>query len=293
LSFSLLSLIGAFEPKAPNTLHSEKIEAKVGKEIILTSDLQLMIATLSTSKKGEKSDTLKKTALDTLIERALMRQYLEKLGFSVSDREIEQKISSIRTSNGIANNDQFRQMLALQGMSFEQLRDQIRFQMENMQFVGIMRRQASQTIDEKDLRAYYQEHKKDFKNNVEVELQECVIPIGEGGKAAAEKAANEFRSNPKKFDQCKTNNSNIGTFQSGLLREDIEQEVFKLNRGQVAIIEQPAGLQLLKVLDKKDLGARSFESVKGKIRESLESTVVQKEIQRTMSDLRTSTYIQI
>lgn len=293
LSLSLLTLLlGAYETKTPKALISEKIEAKVGREIILSSDLKLMAETLSVSNKTEKPEVLRKKALDTLIERALMRQYLEKMGFAVTDRDVEQKINAIRASNGISSNDQFRQMLAAQGISFEQFRDQIRSQMENMQFVGVMRRQASRTIDDKDLRAYYQDHKSNFEKNMEVELEECVMAFG-SDPAATEKKAQEFKSNPKKFGQCQQNNGPIGKFQSGLLREDIEAEVFKLNPGQVAVIQQPHGLQLLKVLSKKDLGSQPFGAVKEKIREQLESSLVQKEIQKTMVDLRASTYIQI
>lgn len=296
-----LALLSAAEPKSPLSVISERIEAKVGKEIITSTDLQTMIQALTIANKNQKPDGLKQRALETLIERSLMRQYLEKVGYPVADRDLDQRIAGIRANNGAATNDQFRQMLAAQGLTFEQFKDQVRFQMENMQFINVMRRQAQHTIEDKDLRAYYQKNLADFKENFEVELQECVIPLGDNADAA-EKKAEAFKKNPKNFDQCvktlsqspsASANGKIGKFQSGLLREDIERKVFEIKKDEVAMIQQPGAIQLIKVLEKKNLGPRSFESVKDKIRDHLESDIIQKEIQKTMAEMKATTFIQI
>lgn len=296
-----LLLIAAPDPSAATPMISEKIEARVGKDIITSSDLLTMTQMLSHSAKSDKSLDLKQKALETLIERSLMRQYLERMGMSVSDREIEQKIASIRQQNGIATNEDFRRMLAFQGLTFDQFREQVRSQMENMQFVNVMRRQAQHTIDEKDMRAFYNANKADYKDNFEVELQECVILTGDNPDAAL-KQAEAFQKNPSTFDKCVTTLSKapsaesggrIGKFQSGLLREDIEHKVFGLTKNQVAIVTQPGAVQLIKVLERKDLGPRSFDAVKDKIRERLEGNIVQKEIQKTIAEMKATTFIQI
>ncbi len=300
--FILFLLIQANEPKISSpTLMSEKIEAKVGREIITSSDIQSMMKALSIASKGEPETVARKRALDSLIERALVRTYLEKAGAPVSDQEIDQRINSIKSSNGISSNDDFKAMLASQGMTFDQFKEQIRFQLEQMQFINFMRRQAQRTIDDKDLRDFYQKNKEAYASNYEVDLQECVLPYGADPKSA-ESLATNFQKKPETFDQCvkkysqspsTSTGGKIGKFQSGILREDVEKKVFALEKNQVASIHQQNGIQLIKVLTRTSLGAQNFEPVKDRIREKLEGDIIQHEIEKTMADLRASTSIQI
>lgn len=297
--FLLFLLIQANEPKAP--LHSERIEAKVGAEIITSSDVSNMLKTLGALSRGEPETALKKRALDSLIERALIRTYLSKMGGSISAKEIDQRINSIRSQNGIASQDEFKAMIAAQGLSFDQFREQVQYQLEHMQFVNFMRRQSQRTIEEKDLKDFYQKNKSQYSNNYEVELQECVLPFGQAPQEI-EALAESFRKKPETFGTCvkkysqspsKSADGMLGKFQSGILREDVERQVFALEKNQVAIIQQQGALQLLKVKTKSPLGPQSFESVKERIREKLEGDIIQREIEKTMADLRATTFIQI
>ncbi len=298
----LFGLIGVNDPsavtKAP--LISERIEAKVGKEIITSSDLQVMTQALGSLHQDEKPEFIKKKALETLIDRALVRIYLKNFGVEITDRDLETRIQSIKASNGIQSNEDFKSMLASQGITFDQFKDQIRAQLENMQFMNVMRRQSDRTIEDKDLREYFQKHKGDFSESKEVELQECVLSTSSNFEEAQKKAS-YYQKNPKLFHECikqsqspsKENDGKIGQFQSGLLREDIEASVFSLKKGGVAVIPLNGAIQLLKVLDLKNKGPQSYEAVREKIRERLENEIIQKEIQRTLADLRTKTFIQI
>src|SRR6185369_2809256 len=117
-------------------------EARVGSEIITSTDLDLMIeAVKNATPSGEKIDFRQK-ALQALVDQTLVTQYLGKLNMQVSDRDVDQKINSIRSANGIQTNEQFRDLLEKQGMTFDRFKSQIRRQMEQMQFANLIRRQA-------------------------------------------------------------------------------------------------------------------------------------------------------
>ena len=53
------------------------------------------------------------------------------------------------------------------------------------------------------------------------------------------------------------------------------------------------GYQGLKVLKKRDLGVQKFDDVRDKIISSLESELLMKELEKTLSELKATTFIKI
>jgi parvulin-like peptidyl-prolyl isomerase len=292
-----------FAAKLPSSkpLMSEKIEVRVGQDVILTTDLNLMIETVRSEYPDLSTTNLRKKAVETLINQSLMGQYLHQIQMGISSREVDKRIDAIIKSQGIKSHLQFSAILQQQGMSYEQFRTKLKQQMEQMQFMAIMRRQLLHTFDENELKAYYQTNKKKFSSNYELELAECVIAYGDDPKKSEEKAF-WYIDNPNKFKHCvqkwsvsasKAQNGGIGTFRQGMLREDVQTAVFKLKKGQTTVVRSPAGFQVLKVLNKKDLGPQKFEDVKAQIQTQLESDLLNKALVKTLSDLRAKTFIQI
>lgn len=284
---------------------SEKIEARVGQEIITSTDLDLMIEAIKSDKVNDRlamdPTALRKRALDTLIDQRLMSIYLNQLNMPVSDRDVDQRVNAIRAMNGIQTSDQFRKLLESQGMSFESFRAQVKRQMEQMQFVNLIRRQSTRTLEEKEIRTYYNDHQKEFAQSKEIELKECVLSAAKNPKLA-EKLAGDYVAHPEKFNECVSSHSEgstkeqgglLGVFQKGMLRDDIEAQVFTLNLNEVAKIPGESGFQLLKVTKITDLPPQKFEDVKEKIKERLDNEMTQKELQKILGDLRASTFIKI
>ena len=299
--FSTL-VISAIDPTAATApSFSEKIEARVGDKIITSSDLNSMIEALKQSTNSQPAELVRKKALEALIDRSLMSIYLTQMGAPISDRDVDQRINSIKSQNGVSSQDEFRALLQRQGLTFESFRDQIRSQMEYMQFINFMRRDSNQTIEEKELKALFQERAKDFATNFELDLQECLIPLGQD-TAEVEKTIAHFTNNPKKFDECVSTLSQspsvssggkIGRFKLGMLRDDVERAVFSASKGSVVVIRQPGAVQLIKILDRIDIGPQSFESVKDRLKTRLQEDRLQREVEKKLSELRNSIYIQI
>ncbi len=300
---SLLTFL-AISSNEPTPLMTEKIEVQVGEDIISTFDIDIVVEGLkaeAAARNLSKSDesSLRKKATEFLIDQKLMAAYLNQLNFGVTERDVDQRINSIRSSSGSQSFEDFKAMLKAQGMSFDRFRMQVKQQMERMQFMGLMKRMASKTIENQDLKAYYQNNAETFKNDVEIELAECLLPL-EGDAKIIEEKAEYFVKNPTKFDSCVKNLSKspsashsgaIGSFKRGVLPDSIEQKVFSAKAGQVVLIALPRGFQLLKIRTVKNNGPRSFEQVKDHIREQLENSAVEAEMQKTLSDLRTKTFI--
>lgn len=287
---------------APSTLFSEKIEAKVGTQIITSTDVHLVAEQLENRAQEPKtSTTLRKAALERLVEQALIKEYLASVQMEISEQDVDRRINSIRSAQGIESLEEFRRFIETQGLSFSAFRKQVRDQMEQAQFFQVLQRQTLQTISENELKAYYNANLSKFQHNYEVELQECLIPFGEERELIM-KRAEYYRNNPNKFDECVSHYSRsaskaqkgiIGAFRAGSLREEVETLVFKLSKNQVGLVQLPGAVQLLKVISKRDLGPRSFEDVKDEIKQAVEMERIEKAREKLLSELRASTFIKI
>lgn len=276
---------------------SERIEARVGNEIITSTDLKARMDLMA----AERRNPDRRTVLDALIDEVLVKQFLDQNGLSVSDKDIELRIQAMKERSGAKTNEEFQLMAASQGINLDQIRTQLRRESERAQFFGAMKRQSAKTIEENDLRAYFQANQSDFANTFEVSLRECVVPYGADVKKA-EEVAESFVKAPKRFSSCvKTvsaspsaqNNGELGTFKRGSLREEVERLVFAAEAGAVVEVPLARGIQLIKIESKKNLGPRSFEDAREDIRRILEDEIVEKEVQKTLSELRSKTFIQI
>lgn len=288
--------------QAPTPFISEKIEAQVGQQIITSTDLALAEDQLKSQLLDKKSpEALKKMALDRLVDQALIKEYLRSSNMEVSDQDVERQLNSMRAAQGIASMADLKTYLENQGSSFAALKNQIRNQMEMSQFYQVLNRQSLRSLTENDLMSYYQRHQNKFSSNFEIEVQECFIPLANNEKAA-KSARKKYESNPKMFSECvekisvapsKMNNGRLGSFRRGDLRSDVEVLIFSLEKNQIASIPQPGGIQLLKVIEKKDLGPKSFEEAKEEIKKALEAERLEAAREKVLSQLRSSTLIKI
>lgn len=295
-------IIAAINP-SDNGLYTEKIEARVGSTIITSTDLRLaMVSIESQLNEPKSSKTLQSAALNSLIERTLIRQYLERVGMAVSDQEIERRINSIRVAQGAASLEDFRSMLESQGMSFESFKKQVREQMEINQFLSVIRRQTNSNIEEQELKAFFKNNPEKFSKNYEVTLKECVIPFQNRGPEQVQSEVEQYIESPSKFDKCvndlsqspsRLNGGSLGSFKRGMLREEVEQKVFAANQGEVVSVALPNAVQLIQVTKKEDLGSLSFESAKDEVERMLQDERIEKARDQVLSDLKAQTFIKI
>lgn len=298
--FMFFSLLGI--PSESDTLYTEKIEARVGGQIITSSEVANEMQKLQAAADEEKSQkTLKKRALSSLIELALVKEYLRRMQMDVTDQDVERRINSIRAAQGAASISEFSQMLASQGLSFDEFKKQVKEQMQLGQFYQIVQRKTLQTMDEKDLMAYYQNNQDKFSSKLELRIQECFIPF-EGQRDKVMKLAKKFESQPSSFNQCVSlhsrspsaqKNGDLGKVTRGLLRPEVESQIFKASKGDVVVIELPGAVQLIRVTEVNNLGPQDFESVKPEIEKAITDQRIAKAREKLMTELKASTFIQV
>lgn len=135
---ALLAFLGFFVSQAAlaDTV-TDRIVAKVNRDIITLSELQTRLKTLSPAQKAalSASGSVEHQLLEMMVNEELISQAAAKMGIMVSEAEIDEAVGSIMTENKI-NQTQLRQSLAASGTTEEAFRNQLRMEILRNKIVG-------------------------------------------------------------------------------------------------------------------------------------------------------------
>ena len=156
-------------------------------------------------------------------------------------------------------------------------------------------------IEDQELRAYYEDHKDEYKLPSRLRIRELVIPKGgtpaeqEAAKAKVETVRSgiakgtSFEDLVKAHSEglSKTTGGDLGWMDKGLLRADLEKAANGLKAGQVAgPIESDKDTSFIQLIEAQIDAARPFAEVKDKIMEKLQEPKAQNAIEQYMQSLR-------
>lgn len=312
LAASLLSAAAA------DTRIVEEIVAKVNGDIITRGELERTRTQIEAELRqggvnGAKlQQALNEKAADALrdqIDQLLLVQKAKDLNITV-DAEITKRVAEMQVRSGITDPDKFHEFVHEQtGMSFEDFRQQMKNQLLTQRVIGqeISSRMA---IPDAQKRKYYEEHKKEFVREEQVFLQQILIST-EGKTpeqaAAAEKKAKDLVARARKgekfsdlasanSDDAETarNGGELPPFKRGQLLKQIEDIVFKQNKGYVTDpVKVPNGLLILRVEEKYAPGLATYEEVENEISERLAMPQMQPKVRAYLTKLREDAFLEI
>lgn len=97
----------------------------------------------------------RRSVLDRMVNQSLLDQYVDELGFRVSENQIKQAIREIPSfsSNGIFNNEQYLEALRRSGLTTEQFAEFIRQDLEREYFIDAL--QGSEFVLENEIEFLY------------------------------------------------------------------------------------------------------------------------------------------
>ena len=132
----------------------DKIAVVVDEDVIMQSEIEDRLRTIKAqlaaqpNARAPADDVLTEQIIERLILESLQLQVAERAGIRVSDDELNEALSGIAAQNNMDLN-QFRQALANDGMSWAQMREQVRreFAISRVQ-QGMMRRRIQVTEQE-------------------------------------------------------------------------------------------------------------------------------------------------
>ncbi len=304
---------------APNVRVVEEIVAKVNNDIITRTELEKTRAQLEAqirAQKGISGAELDKevrqeqsNALRDQIDQLLLVQKGKDLSINV-DAEITRRFAEIQAESKISDPDKFHEWVQQQsgGMSYEDVRQQMKNQMLTQRVIG-QEVGSKISLPQADIQKYYEEHKKEYVRQEMVFLADILIAPTDkspAGWAAAEKKAKDIAARARKGEkfpqlardysaaESAKNDGEMGSFQRGMLKKEIEDMVFAQNKGYVTDpIRTDNGFEILKVEERYAAGQAALADVENEVKEKLYTPRMQPALRAYLTKLREDAFLEI
>ncbi len=319
LALFLCALLLAAAPAAADVLILEELVAKVNGDILTRSQYQTAIDELNMTlaadpditeeKKAEQIAATERDSLRNLIDELLLVQKGDELEYNIESQVLRQR-DTVMKQYDLNTVEEFETWAAERfGMPIEDLMDQMR---RNVMSSTVLQQEVGPrvVISPEEMRAYYDANREQFIRKESVRLSQIIIATdGEGGDdpEAVEARANEvhervhqgepFAEMATRFsddEQTKARRGELGVFERGMLRKEIEDQVFDKNTGFITdLIEVPNGYLLLKVDERFREGQAEFEEVQDEVRGRLAGPLWNPAVREYLKDLRRDAYIEI
>jgi hypothetical protein len=147
----------------------DRIAVVVGKHVIKASDIDLdlrVTAFLNREPLREDAAAKKKSA-ERLIDQQIIRQELATGGYSrASDADANAMLAQIRQNNYGNSESRMTQALRQYGLTEDQLRAQLLWQLTVLRFIE-QRFRAGVLVTDEEVRNYYDQHRAQFKGDFE------------------------------------------------------------------------------------------------------------------------------
>lgn len=250
----------------------DKVIAVVDKNVVLQSEMEeriLQVAERATAQKMTLPDTqvLQQQVIDHLISEQLQLQVAERVGFKVTDEQVNQAIENVRVSNRLSP-EAFQRQLAADGISMTELRETLRRDITIQQIQQGMVQQRIY-ISPLEIENFLQSADAQFWISPEYRLSHILVALPQSPDAdileAAQKKANELVTRIRRganFAEVAIAESNgpaalqggdLGWRKTNDLPSLFSEIVPTLEIGQVSEpARSPAGFHILKVMDKRD-----------------------------------------
>jgi len=293
----------------------EEIVAKVNGEIITRGDLERSRKQMESTLRdqGASGPRLQeavaqgsKDILRERIDQLLLQSKAKELNLNV-DSEVAKQLADIQRKSGITDPDKFQQFVREQtGMSYEDYKND----RKNDLLTGrVIRQEVASKIQIKreEAQQYYDGHQDEFKREERVYLRELLVATPPGADTAqALKKAKDLADRGKKgekFEDLARNNSDsgssqqdgdIGAYEKGKLRPEIEKTVWDQPRGYVTDpINVGNGFLILKVEEHQKAGLAGLEEVLPEINNKLFNPRFNPELRRYLTQLRVNAFLEI
>jgi peptidyl-prolyl cis-trans isomerase SurA len=321
------AIVGLIAPVSAEIL--EQVLVKVNGDILTKTDLETkQIAALrgrinsAVDAEALKNDeTLKRMLAEVTprilvdsIDELLLLQLAKEKGYKVTDQQFKEWLADIRKNQGLEDDAKFKQALAQENMTMDDLRKNFEKQ------VMIFRVQQDEVgaklqITEEEARQYYLAHKDEFVEPATATLREIFIEIpstvqngqrgvnvaqdDEAAKKAEEAharliAGEDFAKVAAEVStsSTKANGGLIGTIQVSQLSPQLQDLIAKMKPGEVTEpIRTAKGFQILKLDAITTPQVQPFEKVREAAADKLYASRQGAEVQKFLARLRSQAII--
>ena len=205
---------------------------------------------------------IKKTVLDEMVDYKILEEDAKKLGIEVDSKAVDKKLADLKKDLGEKYKDEQKKL----GIKDSFYKDKIMEQ----EFLKAHEKKVKGSFEIKDeeLKNYYEEHKNEYYlakvSHILLKTEE------EANQVYGELSENNFGELAKKYSKdqnSKESNGFLGEFKSGIFEESVDEEIKKLNAGQISKpVKSKLGYHIIRVDEKK---VQPFSDVKDSIRNEI------------------------
>lgn len=247
-------------------------------------------------------DAREKT-LQGLVDAYVMEDKATELNIppAAIDDYLKGMIEDIKKQNNFASDAEFER--ALRGSVGIGVTDFVKRQRQQVLQQEVLRIEVYSkiAIEDQELRAYYEDHKDEYRLPSRFRIRELVLPKGATPEDqavsrekvakihAALKAGTEFEALVKEHSTSpsKSTGGDLGWMGKGLVREAIEKAALALKTGQISTpIETDKDITLIQLIAAEEDVATPFADVKPKIMEKLQQPKAENAIQNFLQSQR-------
>jgi peptidyl-prolyl cis-trans isomerase SurA len=311
-------MIFAADRAEPQAIVVEEIVAKVNGEIVTRGELDKQRLQIEAQLRQQGllgialQDATNKGVADGLrdkIDALLLVQKGKELNINV-DAELNKRFAQMQSESKISDPDKFHDFIREQtGETYEDFRLLMKNNLVGQRVISeeVYR---NIVIPKAEIDKYYNEHKTQFVRQEMVSLREILVSTGNGSPeqvAAAEKKAKGLVEKAKKGEAkftdlarqnsdaaTATSDGELGAFKRGDLAKEIDDLVFKHDKGYVTDpIRRPAGFEIYRVEEHYAAGQASEDEVADDINGRLMEPRAGAKVREYLSQLRQNAFLQI
>ena len=236
-------------------------------------------------------ERFRKNALDKMIVEMLLDEKVKQAKIIVNEEDVNNYIVEIAGKQGMSL-AQFKDMVEKRGQNFEQWKQQVH---KGLPYQRLMEAELDQQIEvtQEDARKYYDKNLQQYQKPEQVRASHILIKTDVSdpntdpnetkakARAKAEELLKQIKQGADFAVLAKANSGgpsakrggDLGLFARGRMVPPFEKTAFELEVGQVSdIVQTRFGYHIIKVTDRKEASAESFEQAKDKIIEKLTRT---------------------
>ena len=256
----------------------------------------------------DKRDEVLRGVLDQLVSYHLLAQESRARKLDVTEAEVDAQMAQAR--QGFPTEEAFKQGLAAQGVTLEQLRQQAR---TGLQVQKVIEAEVASKIAVQDaeVSAFYQQNLERFKQGDTVHASHILIGVAQtatpADKAAARakadaalkqvKSGADFGAIAKAQSQdpgSAPNGGDLGFFPKGQMTPAFEEAAFKLKPGAASgVVETPFGFHIIKVLERRGARTAPLAEVGGEIKQFLEQGQRETKLEQFLEQVKTKSKVEI
>ena len=310
-------MMSASSLKAQETEIIDRIVAVVNSDIITLYDLNRALKPFaeniralgySPEKERQTLFQVRKDILNQLIDSMLADQKVKQDRIGVNEKEIDTAIERLKESRSLTD-EQLREGLALQGMTIEEYRKEIKEQILRGKLVN-REVKSKIVVTRDDIKSYYESHREKYAGEKKYYLWNIFVKLSSGTelseKMSAQKKMKAIEAKLKQGQSFETlvkelrdslsdvRGTDLGLYLLEELSEPLRKVIEKMKPGEYSqILDTDFGYQILYVQKIQETPEKTLEEVEPDIQRTLYNDFVDNKYQEWLDELRTRSHIKI